>query len=86
MLIDDLSKKLIVEEMVEQLCLYSEEIRHIFISYAIENYWSIRKKRRLLLTFREMMLQNKKWSYVSLILFLKESETTPHLVTVEHVE
>lgn len=31
-------------------------------------------------------MQNKKWSYISLILFLKESETTPHLITVEHVE
>lgn len=40
----------------------------------------------MLLTFREMVLQNKKWSYFSLILFLKESETSPHLITVEHTE
>jgi hypothetical protein len=33
-----------------------------------------------------MLVQNKKWSFISLILFLKESETSPHLITVEHVE
>lgn len=85
MVIDDLSKKLIVEEVIKQLCLYSEEIKHMFISYTTENYWSLKRKKRLLLIFREMLLQNKRWSYISLILFLKESETSPHLVTVEHV-
>ena len=58
----------------------------MFICYASENYWSIKRKRRLLLNFREMLLQNKKWSYISLVLFLKESETTPHLITVESIE
>ena len=57
----------------------------MFISYTTENYWSLKRKKRLLLSFREMLLQNKRWSYISLILFLKESETSPHLVTVEHV-
>lgn len=33
MVVDDLSKKLIVEETIKQLCLYAEEIRHIFIAY-----------------------------------------------------
>ena len=46
----------------------------------------MKRSKRLLLTFREMLLQNKKWSYISFILFLKESETTPHLMTVEHIE
>lgn len=54
----------------------------MFISYTTENYWSLKRKKRLLLSFREMLLQNKRWSYISLILFLKESETAPHLVTV----
>lgn len=54
----------------------------MFISYTTENYWSLKRKKRLLLSFREMLLQNKRWSYISLILFLKESETSPHLVTV----
>lgn len=61
-------------------------MKHVFISYSIENYWSMKRSKRLLLTFREMLLQNKKWSYISFILFLKESETTPHLMTVEHIE
>ena len=82
MVVDDLAKKLITEEVVQQLCLYSEELKHVFIAYTIENYWSLKRKRRLLLTFREMLLQNKKWSFLSLVLFLKESETTPHLVTI----
>lgn len=33
MVIDDLSKKLIVEEAIKHLCLYAEEIKHIFIAY-----------------------------------------------------
>ena len=86
MVVDDISKKILVEEVVSQLCLYSEELRHVFICYTTENYWSIKRKRRLLLSFREMLLQNKKWSYVSLVLFLRESETSPHLITVEHIE
>lgn len=71
MVIDDLAKKLLVEEMVQQLCMYSEELKHLFICYSIENYWSIKKNRRLLLSFREILLQNKKWSFYSLVLFLK---------------
>lgn len=86
MIVDDLSRKLIMEEVIRHLCLYSEEIKHIFICYTVENYWSIKKKKRLLLTFREMLLQNKRWSYISLVLFLKESETAPHLITVEHID
>jgi len=38
------------------------------------------------LSYREILLQNKKWSLYSLVLFLKESETAPHLLTVEHIE
>lgn len=71
MVIDDLAKKLLTEDAVKQLCLYSEEIRHVFIAYTTENYWSLKRKRRLLLSFREMLLQNKRWSYISLLLFLK---------------
>jgi hypothetical protein len=73
MVIDDLAKKLLTEDAVKQLCLYSEEIRHVFIAYTTENYWSLKRKKRLLLSFREMLLQNKRWSYISLLLFLKES-------------
>ena len=86
MIIDEVSKKLIVEEMIAQMCLYAEELKHVFICYTIENYLSIKRKRRLLLSFREILLQNKRWSYVSLVLFLRESETSPHLITVEHIE
>ena len=52
----------------------------------IENYWTQKKAKRLLLSLREINLQNKKWSYTSLILFLKESETCPHLTSIEHIE
>ena len=65
---------------------YEDEIRHIFMAYINENYWYIKRKRRLMLTYPEVMLQNKRWSYISIVLFLKESETSPHLASVEHCE
>jgi hypothetical protein len=33
MVIDELSKKLIVEDVIKHLCHYSEEIKHFFIAY-----------------------------------------------------
>lgn len=54
--------------------------------YLFENYWSMKKSKRILLTLREIILQNKKWTFTSLIHFLKDSETTPHMVSIEHIE
>ena len=44
---------------------YEDEIRHIFMAYINENYWYVKRKRRLMLTYPEVMLQNKRWSYIS---------------------
>lgn len=51
-----------------------------------ENYWAIKKLDRLLLTEREIDLQNKKMTAVSFVRFLRESEIVPHLINIEHVE
>lgn len=46
----------------------------------------MKKQGRILLTHREIELQNKKMSSISFIRFLKEAEVLPHLINVEHVE
>mgnify|MGYP006870841205 CR=1 FL=1 len=49
---------------------YEDELRNIFVAYAIENYWAQKKNKRLLLSFREILLQNKKCSlFFFLLLF-----------------
>jgi hypothetical protein len=58
----------------------------LYLLYVEENYWSLRKQNRLLLTQREVQLQNKKMTAVSFIRFLKEADILPHLINVEHVE
>ena len=83
---DDVNKKILNEEMIMALSKYEEELKNVYNAYIIENYFALKKSRRLLLSQREITLQNKKWAYTSIILFLKESETTPHLTTIEHIE
>ena len=85
MVFDDTNKKLLVEDSVRTLAEYEEELKNVFVSYTIENYWTQKRSKRLLLSLREIILQNKRWSYTSLIHYLKESETTPHLINIEQV-
>lgn len=51
-----------------------------------ENYWSLKRNERLLLTERELDLQNKKMTAVSFVRFLREAECVPHLINIEHIE
>jgi len=43
----------------------------LYLIYVDENYWSLKKQNRLLLSQREVELQNKKITAVSFIRFLK---------------
>jgi len=58
---------------VSKIAEYEDELKHIFIAYLFENYWSIKKSKRILLSLREIILQNKKWTFTSLIHFFKDS-------------
>ncbi len=45
----------------------------------------MKKNNRLLLTHREIDLQNKKMSALGLIRFLKDADVVPHIINVDHV-
>lgn len=83
---DDLNRKILTEQFISIFKEYEVELKHIYYAYIFENHLALRKSKRLLLSHREILLQNKRWSFNSLILFLRESETTPHLTTIETVE
>lgn len=51
-----------------------------------ENYHSIKNEKRLLLTERELDLQNKKLYTQSFLNFIKEAEITPHIISIDHIE
>jgi hypothetical protein len=65
---------------------FERDIRGLFNCYIAENYQSMKNDKRLLLTEREIDLQNKKLTTVSFVTFLKESEICPHLIGIDHVE
>lgn len=54
--------------------------------YVEENYFSMKKYNRILLSHREIELQGKKMTALGFVRFLKEADVVPHLVNVEHVE
>lgn len=54
--------------------------------YVEENYFSMKKQNRLLLTHREIELQNKKMSALGFIRFLKDADVVPHMINIDHVE
>ena len=58
----------------------------MYLIYVEENYWSLKKKGRLLLNMKEVELQNKRMTAVSFMRFLKESEMVPHLTNIEHAQ
>ena len=86
MIMDEVNRKMVMENAIRTICAYEDEFRHIYLIYAEENYWALKKQGRLLLTQREVELQNKKVTAVSFIRFLKEADILPHLINIEHVE
>lgn len=65
---------------------YEKDLRALFNCYMEENYYSIKKDKRLLLTEREINLQNKRMLTHGFIAFLRESEICPHVISIDHVE
>ena len=83
---DDINRKLFLEDAIQEMARHETELHNIYNAYVIENYFALKKNHRILLNSREIALQNKKWSFTSFILYLKESETTPHLTTIDNLE
>lgn len=83
---DEINRKMLMENAIKTFSQYEDEFKSIHLIYVDENYWSLKKQNRILLTQREVELQNKKMSAVSFIRFLKEADILPHLINIEHVE
>ena len=58
---DDTNKKILTEDIILAIIKYEEELRNVFGAFLAENYFAMKKNKRLLLTLREIILQNKKW-------------------------
>lgn len=86
MIMDEINRKMLMENAIRTLANYEDEFRNIHLIYVEENYWSLKRQNRLLLSQREVELQNKKMTAVSFIRFLKEADILPHLINIEHVE
>lgn len=84
--LDETNKKLIVEQSITTIARFEKDIRALFNCYIEENYNAIKKDKRLLLTEREINLQNKRMLTKGLINFLREAEICPHVISIDHVE
>jgi hypothetical protein len=73
MVFDEINRRLLSEQSIKTLCHFEKDLKSLFVIYMNENYWTIKKLDRLLLTEREIDLQNKKMTAVSYVRFLRES-------------
>jgi len=83
---EEVNRKMTMESAIQTLVNYEDEFRNLYLIYVEENYFSLKKKGRLLLNMKEVELQNKKMTAVSFMRFLKESEMVPHLTNIEHAQ
>jgi len=86
MIMDEINRKLMMENAIRTMSSYEEDLKKLFLIYVSENYWSLKRQNRLLLDQREVDLQNKRMSAVGFVRFLKEADIVPHLINIEHVE
>ncbi len=86
MIMDEINRKMLMENSIKTICEYETELKNLYMIYVEENYFSMKKQNRLLLTHREIELQNKKMSALGLIRLLKDADVVPHMINVDHVE
>ena len=79
---DDTTKKILSEPSFHVLCQFEDEMRACFVSYMSENYAG----NRLMLSWKELALENKRMSIFGFIRFLKEAALVPNYLSVEIVE
>ena len=82
MTMDETNRKMFMENAIIVLSEFEQELKNVYLIYVDENYWSLKKQKRVLLTHREVELQNKRMSAVSFIRFLKEAEVVPHIINI----
>jgi hypothetical protein len=52
MIFDEINKRLLSEQSIKTLCLCERDLKTLFVIYMNENYWSLKRTERLLLTER----------------------------------
>ena len=43
MIFDEINKRLLSEPAVRTLCQYERDLKHLFVIYMNENYWSLKR-------------------------------------------
>ena len=81
LIMDDLNKKIMTEAVLKAIIEYELEVRNIFTIYMTENLFY----QKILLTWKEILVQNKKMTMPALIRFLKESGIIGQ-INIEHCE
>ena len=54
MVFDEINRKMFLENAVSTLSAYEDELKSLYIIYVDENYWSMKKHGRVLLSEREI--------------------------------
>lgn len=51
---DETNRKMLMENAIKTMCEYENEIKNLYMIYVEENYFSMKKQHRLLLSHREI--------------------------------
>ncbi len=54
MIMDETNRKMLMENAIKTICEYENEIKNLYMIYVEENYFSMKKQNRLLLSHREI--------------------------------
>ena len=54
MIMDETNRRMLMENSIKTICEYETEIKNLYMIYVEENYFSMKKQNRLLLTNREI--------------------------------
>lgn len=49
---EEINRKMMMENAIKTLANYEEEFRNLYLIYVEENYWSMKRQNRLLLNMR----------------------------------
>ena len=52
MIFDELNRKMFLENAVETLATYEDELKNLYLIYIDENYFAMKKQQRILLNHR----------------------------------
>lgn len=54
MIMDEINRKMLMENSIKTVSEYEHELKNLYMIYVEENYFSLKKQKRLLLSHREI--------------------------------